>query len=116
MARSSAEASGRVVLEAGRGLLGLFGTRIGRFLPNIVATAFPEIKGVPLQWGLDALTAIANMKTTIDRLGPGREDDFAGLGPEKRQEARARKKALMVMTGAIIGATLLTYSSLRRKK
>lgn len=118
LARSSAEASGRVVPEAGRGMLGLFGTRIGRTLPNIAATVFPEIGKVPLQWGLDALTAVANTVTTLDRLRQRRpiEAESESLGPKKRQEASARNKALMIVTGAIAGAALLTYASLRRKR
>lgn len=116
LARASAEVSGKVVPEAGKGVLGLLGTRIGRTVPAIAATVAPEVSGVPVQLVLDGLTAVANVVTTIDRLKISKESGGGSLPVEEQEQARLRNKALKIITGVIAGATLITYASLRREK
>lgn len=117
VARSLSESSGRVVPEAGKGPLGFLGTRVGRAVVGIASTVFPEVSKMPLQTSLDALTGVANVVTTIDRVHQGiKSDSFGDLAPEKRKEATARAKTLLVLTGVTFGATLFTYRRLRQKE
>lgn len=118
LSRSLMESTGKVVPEAGNGVIGFFGTRVGRAVVGIAATVFPEVKRVPIQSSLDAMTIVANTVTTASRLRRLKDADNLSpkLSPEKQKEAIARAQMLGVLTGITFGVVLFTYHQLRQKK
>lgn len=114
IARAAAEVLGKPVPESGKGILGLVGTRVGRAISGIIATTFPEAKGVPLQPAIDTLMSVSNIKTTIDRLKAARKNETT-LPLETRAEAKDRLKVLGVFGVLATGASLFTYWRLNRK-
>lgn len=113
--RAYAETLGKAVPESGKGVLGLIGTRVGRAAGGILATTFPEIKGVRTQAQIDALMSLSNIKTTIDRLGAAKNAEIT-LPSEIREDAKNRLKALGAFGALAIGASLFTYWRLNRQQ
>lgn len=114
LTKAISESKGFVVPEAGKGLSGFFGTRVGRTITNILATVFPEPKGFPLQKVLDAISIISNSATAYDRAKtpPISREDMLFL--EKKKEARIRANSDIVLSGVIILSAIITYKSLRK--
>jgi len=112
LTRAEAERHGKIVPEAGTGLAGLMGTRIGRTATGIITTVFPEFKKIPVQTILDAITTVSNTMTTVDRIRKGKEAQ-ATLSNEKKEEAKAREMILAGLAVLIAGAALAAYT---RKK
>lgn len=117
--RALTETLGATVPETGKDALGFLGTRAGRALTGIAATVFPEIKDMPLQVTLDAITIIANLRTTCHRFQAWRQADNVTEQPlpqEDREKAEIRAKALMNLSAIIFGTSLLAYKLLQQKK
>lgn len=112
-ARAFAESRGIAVPESGRGAMGILGTRVGRGSLGVAATAFPEIKGVPVQIVADILVTIANLAAAIDR-AKRINGASPALSRETQADAQTRLKALMVFTGLALGATAITYLILKK--
>lgn len=107
--RAYSELQGKDVPKAGKKLIGLLGTRIGRSALNGIATILPKPGGIPVQEVTDWITAIANTKTSFDRLGIVLNHEEPTLSPEKIQHARTRTLLYLATTGAVFLTSLTTY-------
>jgi phosphatidylglycerophosphate synthase len=113
-ARAYAESKGTAVPETGKGVLGLVGTRVGRAFLGILATEFPEIKGVPVQVIADTLITTANIITTTQRL-KAHHADAAPLPMEIQTDAKKRLKLLGTISVVSAVAAGVTYTLTRKK-
>lgn len=114
IARAYAETKGKAVLETGRGILGLIGTRFGRATLGVISTNFPKVGEIPVQPILDTISTISNVVTTVDRLRAARHTEPT-LPEQTRKEARSRLRDLGIFGIASIGAVGLTSWILNRK-
>lgn len=113
--RAFSEKKGNAVPESGKGIIGLAGTRVGRAFLGIVATEFPEIKKVPVQFIADALVTGANVITAAQRLKASQKQEDHVLSEGERTDAKKRFKALLTFAGMSAGATALFYYLNHRK-
>lgn len=115
-ARAYAESNGVCVEESGNSVISFLGTRAGRAALGTIATVFPTPKNIPLQTGLDTLTAYANLKTTYDRLKSTNKNTTPNnsLNTDEKVKAKKRLKAMVIYTTATAGIVL--YSALRNPK
>lgn len=115
--RSLAESQGKAVRETGKNWQGFIGTRIGRAVTGILATLFPEVKGIPVQTIADAITVSANVRTTLDRWSIVTNKDTVPTLPEiTKKEAQLRRQALGLCALGAGGAAILTCVYLHRGK
>ncbi|MDO8657443.1 MAG: hypothetical protein Q7K55_01785 [Candidatus Levybacteria bacterium] len=131
--RAEVESHGIVLPEAGKSILGFFGTRVGRAIDSISATSYPEIKipghtfSIPVQPVLDIITTVSNVKTTIDRRNALQEASKLPKKPDSQktkeeieketqliEDAKARIKVFDVLEAVTFAAALIAYS--RHKK
>lgn len=112
LARATAEMSGKTVPETGKGVFGLIGTRIGRSVSGTVALAVPQT-----QLFLDALTAVSNTYTTIQRLRVALDTNQPSiLLTITRQEAQTRALVLTALEISTIGTTAMIYEKMHSDK
>lgn len=114
-ARAWSEFFRRPVPEGGKGILGLIGTRKGRVVEGITATAFPKVKGIPIQAILDGATTVGNISTALDRLRIANSQETPVLDFKVQKDARNRLIALGTFSLAALTGALLTYLIMNRK-
>ena len=116
--RAEAEKERTIVSENGRNIFELLGTRGGRAVMGIVATAFPEItikgKKIPLQTILDTATFVSNVVVAYDRYNKLTTGEKT-LDDNKAEEAKRRSTLLKVIAAGTGVVVLHTYNLLTQE-